>query len=323
MQQEILRHQMIGDCRLPTVSAIASLRRGIADLKLKNKIGNRKLKICNASNSNSFVSAIRIPQSAFRISFTLVELLVVISIIGILASLLLPALSQAKETAKRISCINNLKQQYYGFVNYSTDFNGYLPGSPIYATTENRLCDDGTLSYSSFFYYVNEYLFLKATLSGTTGSRSTYGSDVLSCPSSERDMTKTSKVEYCVRSGADGDLKLTRLSKFAENAGPNGSYPKALSMDFLVVSMGDNININANCFKYNNNHRGKGGNVLAGDGSIKWESAAEAWHFPYSYSGEGVTLPSRKYYCIRNYSGGVASYEFPPSGTVTTTPFLY
>ena len=60
------KHQLIANWRLQTVSAIAFKRRGIADLKLKNKIGNRKLKICNASNSNSFVSAIRIPQSAFR-----------------------------------------------------------------------------------------------------------------------------------------------------------------------------------------------------------------------------------------------------------------
>jgi len=64
--------------------------------------------------------------------FTLVELLVVIAIIGILAALLLPALSQAKRRAQTIECINNLKQLELCLHLYVTDNDDYfVPNNSI------------------------------------------------------------------------------------------------------------------------------------------------------------------------------------------------
>lgn len=82
-------------------------------------------------------------EGSRRKGFTLVELLVVIGIIALLISILLPSLNRARESARRVQCLSNLKQLSNAVLSFANENKGYLPGrgggSPTRFTDGGRI----------------------------------------------------------------------------------------------------------------------------------------------------------------------------------------
>jgi prepilin-type N-terminal cleavage/methylation domain-containing protein len=123
-----------------------------------------------------------------RRAFTLIELLVVVAIIGLLISILLPALQSAKDEARLDICMSNMRQLAIGFLSYAGENRGMLPGSvwdyiklhngPVNYRTSRPLCWLGSLPGNIPFNVLRQHMPFSGTIFEMVGR----DEDVYKCP---------------------------------------------------------------------------------------------------------------------------------------------
>ncbi len=147
-----------------------------------------------------------------RTNFTLIELLVVIAIIAILASMLLPSLNKARETARAAACKNNLRQQGFGLVAYTGDYEDFLTVG--YETAVGWY-------YANTFYQIMPYLGADKTQAKTPNVSTTkyYRNKMFQCPSSTWDTASHSMALSYGTNRAVSDNFFAYITSTADAAG--------------------------------------------------------------------------------------------------------
>lgn len=144
--------------------------------------------------------------------FTLIEMLVVVSIIAILITILMPALSKAKETARTIECQGKLRQIGLAFENYIPDWNGMLP------VTNNGFFDRWNMRIADSFGYSENLITDWSQLSNFKAHF--YKKRVLACDTAFAQYQNKTTIElyrtYGMNDDRDKDMNVYSVKKASQ-----------------------------------------------------------------------------------------------------------